>query len=363
MTGLLSGRTEPYRGYAGLGSTSATSRRPGSGSNSSRRSSTRSTTSACSSSAASAPGTSAASSTPRTPGCGPCATAGSPRCTSTPTRARPGARSPRRAERPLVPERLDRGAAPHVLEPTALVRGAVAELVEVDPVEGLADRVAQRLPQRQLSGDPDQQALELDHPAQRRVADEPVVRLQPAELLGDPAGGVLDRARLDPEVAPSPRRATRGRRRSRPRSWRGARRTRCPDSRPRRDARARARPSTPRDGPGGTCGAVRHSDRAYPRRSRGTDAQAIRSPGRVAIRPQQDHAPLVVERAEHQHLGDERPDPLRREVDHRDHQRVLELLARVVGDLGRRAPGPDLGPEVDLSFQAGRGPPGSRRPR
>ena len=51
--------------------------------------------------------------------------------------------------------------------------------------------------------------------------------------------------------------------------------------------------------------------------------------------------------AEREHLGHERPDLARREVDHRDDEPALELLARVVGDLRRRALDADLRPEVD----------------
>ena len=47
-------------------------------------------------------------------------------------------------------------------------------------------------------------------------------------------------------------------------------------------------------------------------------------------RAQQHDALVLVERAEHQHLGGERADPARREVDDADDQRALELLARVV---------------------------------
>ena len=72
------------------------------------------------------------------------------------------------AERPAQSlERLDRGPAPRVLEPRPLVLCPVAERDEVDAVQALAERVTQCLPQRQLSGHPDQQALELEHPAER----------------------------------------------------------------------------------------------------------------------------------------------------------------------------------------------------
>ena len=63
---------------------------------------------------------------------------------------------------------------------------------------------AQRLPEGALAGHPEQQPLELDHPAERRVGEQAVVGLQPAELLRGPPGGVLDRARLHPEAVHHP---------------------------------------------------------------------------------------------------------------------------------------------------------------
>ena len=92
---------------------------------------------------------------------------------------------------------------------------------------------------------------------------------------------------------------------------------------------------------------------------------AIRSPGcDVVVRAQQHDALGVVERAQHQHLGADRPDLARREVHDADDQPPLERLARVVGDLRRGALDPDLGPEVDRELP-GRAcaPRGSRRPR
>ena len=89
----------------------------------------------------------------------------------------------------------------------------------------------------------------------------------------------------------------------------------------------------------------------------------------AGVGPQQDHAALLVGRAEAQHLGHERPDLARREVDHRDDEPPLELLTRVVGDLRRRALGAELGPEVDGQLPGGlarlgevvdRRPPGRR---
>src|SRR5215207_10533826 len=67
----------------------------------------------------------------------------------------------------------------------------------------------------------------------------------------------------------------------------------------------------------------------------------------VLVRAQQDHALLLVQGPEDEHLGRERPDPPRREVDHGDNQAPLELVTGVIGDLRRRALLADLRPEVD----------------
>ena len=73
----------------------------------------------------------------------------------------------------------------------------------------------------------------------------------------------------------------------------------------------------------------------------------------VRVGPQQHDAEFVVERAQHKHLGHERPDLAWREVDDADDQRSLQLLTRVMGDLGGRALDPDLGAEVDRQLPRG----------
>ncbi len=73
----------------------------------------------------------------------------------------------------------------------------------------------------------------------------------------------------------------------------------------------------------------------------------------LGVRAQQDDAPLLVGQSEHQHLGHDWPDLPGREVDHGHDQPALQLLARVVGDLSRRALGADLGAEVDLELPGG----------
>src|SRR4051795_5017439 len=67
----------------------------------------------------------------------------------------------------------------------------------------------------------------------------------------------------------------------------------------------------------------------------------------VAVGRQEDDAVLGVERAEDEDLGADRADLPRREVDHADDEAAFELLAGVVGDLGRRALDPDVLAEVD----------------
>src|SRR5215213_8812889 len=68
----------------------------------------------------------------------------------------------------------------------------------------------------------------------------------------------------------------------------------------------------------------------------------------------QQHDPLrVTEHAQDQHFGANRTDLPRREVHDRHYQPALEGLARVVGDLRRRALDADLGTEVDGELPGG----------
>src|SRR5690349_7503049 len=75
------------------------------------------------------------------------------------------------------------------------------QISEDEPVEhrqrGL--ELLQRPPESQLSVNPERDRLELDYPAERRVAEQLTVRLEPAELLSTPAGGHLQRIGLDVE--------------------------------------------------------------------------------------------------------------------------------------------------------------------
>ena len=68
----------------------------------------------------------------------------------------------------------------------------------------------------------------------------------------------------------------------------------------------------------------------------GRPSQAIWLPSSTSLSGAQQHdALLVVERAEHEHLGREARDPLGGKFTTADDRRPIELLARVVGDLRR----------------------------
>src|SRR6185503_5890853 len=62
---------------------------------------------------------------------------------------------------------------------------------------------------------------------------------------------------------------------------------------------------------------------------------------------------VLVRDAEREHLGHERPDLARGEVHDRHHEAALQLLARVVRDLSRRALLAQLGAEVDVQLPGG----------
>jgi glycine/D-amino acid oxidase-like deaminating enzyme len=79
-----------------------------------------------------------------------------------------------------------------VIDRGALLRGAGAQLREVDPEALDSLKLGEGLPESHLSGDPDQQALQLEHSAQRGIPAKPPVRLQARELLRHPGAGRLD---------------------------------------------------------------------------------------------------------------------------------------------------------------------------
>src|SRR5918994_452335 len=70
-------------------------------------------------------------------------------------------------------------------DPRSLVLGAVAQPLEALAVEPRLhfDKLEQREPEALLAGDAGEQALQLDHAAQRRVAPQLAVQLQPPDLL------------------------------------------------------------------------------------------------------------------------------------------------------------------------------------
>src|SRR5919112_3945392 len=87
-------------------------------------------------------------------------------------------------------ERFLRGALAELLDGRPLVVGAVAQPLEQRGVEPRLVRGEheERHPQRALAGDPGQEALQLHHAAQRRVARELAVQLEPPGLLESPGG-------------------------------------------------------------------------------------------------------------------------------------------------------------------------------
>jgi len=91
----------------------------------------------------------------------------------------------------------------------------------------------------------------------------------------------------------------------------------------------------------------RHDGRSHPPVVRvRASADPAPEPDSGVGREQHDTA-VRIERAEDEHLGDERTDLPGTEVDDGDDEPALERSPRVVDDLGRRAPGPELGAEVD----------------
>ena len=99
-------------------------------------------------------------------------------------------------------------------------------------------------------------------------------------------------------------------------------------------------PSLEQRRPTRSCSTARHGahSRSAPRPVRKPAGSADPRAGLGTADGTQQHDPArIVERAEHEYLGHERPDLSWREVDDRDHERVEQLLARVVRDLRRRA--------------------------
>jgi hypothetical protein len=98
----------------------------------------------------------------------------------------------------------DRRLEAMLLDLGGLRFGPTPELSEVDSRRFVAQRPFQRDPQRPLSRDPEVQALELEQPAERRVAGHLAVQLQAPELLGQPGPAGLQRIGRDPQFPHQP---------------------------------------------------------------------------------------------------------------------------------------------------------------
>ncbi len=114
---------------------------------------------------------------------------------------------------------------------------------------------------------------------------------------------------------------------------------------------AEHRPRTTAGRPGDT--GPRHDARSHPPVVRVRPSADPAAEANVGVGREQDHATIGVERAEHEHLGDERTDLPRTEVDHRDDEPAVEVGPVVVHDLSRRAAGTELGAEVDRQLPGG----------
>src|SRR4029450_9822313 len=100
-------------------------------------------------------------------------------------------------------ERLARGLLAKFLDGPSLLLGAVAQAFEQGDVEPRLARsyLEPRAPAPPLAGDARQEPLELDDAAQRRVARELAVQLQPAHLLQPPGRYVLDAVAPEAQIA------------------------------------------------------------------------------------------------------------------------------------------------------------------
>ena len=102
------------------------------------------------------------------------------------------------------PAALAGGGQVQVFDLLALAVGPLGEGVEVEAVEGLAEALLQRVPELHLAADPRGEDLQLEDPAERRVAAQLAVQLQPAEPLAEPCERRFDRVALDSEPAHQP---------------------------------------------------------------------------------------------------------------------------------------------------------------
>src|SRR3954471_1338578 len=100
-------------------------------------------------------------------------------------------------------ERDPGGALPLALDDAPLARGAADERLEVDAGESRVVRadLRERPPHRALALDAEREDLELDDAAERRVAGDAAVELEPPPLLRRPAGPDLQRVAGDAQTA------------------------------------------------------------------------------------------------------------------------------------------------------------------
>ena len=97
----------------------------------------------------------------------------------------------------------------------------------------------------------------------------------------------------------------------------------------------------------------RHDGRSHPPVVRARPSADPAAQANAGVGREQDHPTIGVERAEHEHLGDERTDLPRSEVDNRDDEPAVEVGRVVVDDLSRRPAGAELGSEVDRQLPRG----------
>src|SRR5689334_8117561 len=92
-------------------------------------------------------------------------------------------------------ERLWGGGQAVLTGALELTFGTGDERVEIEAREPrvVGKGTCERLPQRPLPGDAGLQSLQLDEAAERRIAPQPPVQLQPGRLLGDPSACRLRR--------------------------------------------------------------------------------------------------------------------------------------------------------------------------
>src|SRR5215218_456416 len=81
---------------------------------------------------------------------------------------------------------------------------AAGKGVEVEALERVAEALLEPVPELQLAADPGRQDLQLEDPAERRVAAQLAVQLQPPEALADAGERGFERFAVDPEPVHQP---------------------------------------------------------------------------------------------------------------------------------------------------------------